>query len=75
MIFVSSPKVAKYLGYFIRKFVDKNFEKWPNLVTLKVNQSKQLPTSKELIIVATFLGLNPMEQLSLSLGIEPWTRS
>ena len=32
--FQSCPKVTRYLGYFVRKFVMKKFQNSPNLVTL-----------------------------------------
>ena len=35
--FLTLPqKVAKYLGCSVRKIVEKNFRKWPNLVTLLI---------------------------------------
>ena len=37
-----TQKVAKYLGYFSRTFVAKNFEKSPNLVTLGNEQLNRL---------------------------------
>ena len=34
MFFIRAQKVTVHLGYFGRKFVAKNFQKSPNLVTL-----------------------------------------